>query len=439
MVRLAAGGLLVPSAAIAAPLDTNLVANPGFENVDTVNVSAAYSAPRILDWIPLSSLLPFAYSHDGSLSGNPPVAVPDYANGAPLASGGHWYFAPGNSGIDTPAEAIIQNIDVSTGDSAASIASGLAGFSLSAYFNRYINQPDHSFLKADFLNSSSVVLGSSSTVTSGPGALPEWMQFSTDGQIPIGTTTVRVSLHGNNLNMVGSNDGYTDNVDFRVTNALDVLVYLEVNTTTGEVKIRNQTGQTVNIDYYEITSGADPDNPDGHSLDPVGWNSLQDPSGNPAGFPSGNGTGNGWEEAGGSDASTLSESFLTGSSAIVDGASISLGSAFDVGDPTNLKFRYGALLDVAPPPAGDYNGDNVVNAADYAVWRDTNINGPGGYTTWRQNFGLSGGPAGESTLVTSFVHFVTSGSGSSAVPEPSCLLLAGLGLTLAAVGLKRVE
>ena len=48
-VTLAAGGMLTPAAARAANLNTNLVANPGFESVDFGTVGD-YAAPSILDW-----------------------------------------------------------------------------------------------------------------------------------------------------------------------------------------------------------------------------------------------------------------------------------------------------------------------------------------------------------------------------------------------------
>jgi hypothetical protein len=75
------------------------------------------------------------------------------------------------------------------------------------------------------------------------------------------------------------------------------------------------------------------------------------------------------------------------------------------------------LAGVAPLP-GDYNHDSKVDASDYVVWRKdpTNPNyggDPGGYDTWRANFG---NPPG-------------SGSGSllgASVPEPSTLALVGL-------------
>jgi len=53
------------------------------------------------------------------------------------------------------------------------------------------------------------------------------------------------------------------------------------------VRVRNQTGAAVNIDYYEIKSASG-------ALNSATWSSLQDQ--NQAGFPAGNGSGNGWEE-----------------------------------------------------------------------------------------------------------------------------------------------
>jgi len=81
------------------------------------------------------------------------------------------------------------------------------------------------------------------------------------------------------------------------------------------------------------------------------------------------------------------------------------------------------LVDVGGPGlAGDYNGDTVVDAIDYAVWRDTlgdsvasgtgadgNDNGvidSGDYTIWKQEFGMSSPP----------------GAAVSLTPEPAALM-----------------
>ncbi len=63
---------------------------------------------------------------------------------------------------------------------------------------------------------------------------------------------------------------------------------------------------------------------------------------------------------------------------------------------------------------GDYNGDGKVDAADYVVWRKTNINGQQGYDDWRANFGRSAPGSG----------------GGTAVPEPATPVLLGLAASL---------
>jgi Dockerin type I domain len=92
----------------------------------------------------------------------------------------------------------------------------------------------------------------------------------------------------------------------------------------------------------------------------------------------------------------------------------------------------------APTPTGDYNGDGVVDAADYTIWRGTfgqtvssgagaDGNGNGmidssDYDFWKARFGNSIAGAGSGAAL------------SAAVPEPTSLALSALGgLSLAAV------
>jgi len=66
-------------------------------------------------------------------------------------------------------------------------------------------------------------------------------------------------------------------------------------------------------------------------------------------------------------------------------------------------------------PQGDYNGDKLVDAGDYAIWRKSNIFGAQGYTTWRNNFGKN-------------YNLVGSGSVTTSIPEPASLLIAAIAL-----------
>jgi hypothetical protein len=225
-------------------------------------------------------------------------------------------------------------------------------------------------------------------------------------------------------------DTSVDDASLRVDPIENFLMFIEVNTTTGQVTIKNQTGAPVNIDYYEILSN----DGNGNSLNATSWNSFQDPGSNPAGFPSGTGVGDGWEESGGVDSGVLAESYLTGSSAVPHSTStgISLGAAFRPGFAQNLVFQYGQL-GASVNPDGDFNADGVVNAADYPAWRKFDGT-PGGYDDFVANFGASAAPAGPSTLIKGFVRYVSGPGAGGGVPEPSTVLLVGMGLASLALG-----
>jgi hypothetical protein len=73
---------------------------------------------------------------------------------------------------------------------------------------------------------------------------------------------------------------------------------------------------------------------------------------------------------------------------------------------------------VAAGLPGDHNGDGLVDAADYVVWRKTAGGGPQGYDDWRQNFGVTAQGNG----------------GFSNVPEPASWLPVLIGLISLRVG-----
>jgi hypothetical protein len=114
---------------------------------------------------------------------------------------------------------------------------------------------------------------------------------------------------------------------------------------------------------------------------------------------------------------------------------VSVESPFVDPSETNFIIDRAAIVLPGPNPVlGDYNGNGTVDAADYAVWRDTfgqtggglvadgngnNEIDAGDYDFWRANFGQ---PASSGSIA----------SANATVPEPATLAM----LILAAVGIR---
>jgi autotransporter-associated beta strand protein len=95
------------------------------------------------------------------------------------------------------------------------------------------------------------------------------------------------------------------------------------------------------------------------------------------------------------------------------GSSTSGATNAGLANPDDYFSGMGILTVAAAVQPGDYNGDGVVDAADYVAWRKlpANFGGdPGGYNTWRENFG-EGNPGG-------------GGGSGGGVPEPGTIALA---------------
>ena len=200
---LVAGGLLVPAAVHAAPLDTNLLVDPGFEDVDSGS-PGAYGALPLNSW------------SDGTSTGFT-YATGQYDNGGPLAGGQQRYFTSNQStGGNTDAAAtgdVAQMIDVSSGDSATLIASGEARYIASGFFTTYDTDEDFGKLHLDFLDGGAGSLG---TGEIGPDVNEGgWTQHSGSGSIPIGTASILVSVYGGGIN--GGPDGYIDNTSLVIS------------------------------------------------------------------------------------------------------------------------------------------------------------------------------------------------------------------------------
>jgi hypothetical protein len=108
------------------------------------------------------------------------------------------------------------------------------------------------------------------------------------------------------------------NINITKTNIQTLI--LDVNTSTGATSIRNSSGNTFNITYYEVTSANG--NLD-HIPNPNGWVSLDDGEG-------GDPVGTGWDEIGFPSANVVGELNLEGSRTMAgNGATFSIGKAFN--------------------------------------------------------------------------------------------------------------
>jgi hypothetical protein len=76
---------------------------------------------------------------------------------------------------------------------------------------------------------------------------------------------------------------------------------------------------------------------------------------------------------------------------------------------------------IATSDRGDFNGDGVVDAADYVVWRN-NDGTQAGYNTWRANFGTVQAVGSGSVIVES-----GQSAPATTIPEPTSILLSVLG------------
>jgi hypothetical protein len=345
--------------------------NPSFENVGAG--TCCYNATEILQW------------DDGTQTGFAYDYGQAYDAGGPLAGGGTYYFSSNADNaiadVNTPGQ-VAQTVSM-TGAAASQIAIGEAAVKLNGFFTSYDDDSDVGHLHVEFLNSSGGSLGSTE-IAATQNPITSWHQASGVSFIPVGTATLKTSVYGTS-NQFGP-DGYIDLVNVQVADAEEELIFLEVNTSTGEMSIRNQAGDPFHIDYYEIRVPASASAPDGDhngdgsvdaadyvawrkdpanfggnpagynewrqnfgggsvsgSLDPVAWDSLEEQD--LAGFPAGDGSGNGWEEIGGSSSTILSEAYLTGNSLVVHTEDIDLGPAFLVGSAQNLEFYYGLVSD----------------------------------------------------------------------------------------------
>jgi hypothetical protein len=162
---------------------------------------------------------------------------------------------------------------------------------------------------------------------------------------------------------------------------------LVVDPASGAARLENQSNLGVDIDGYKISSAS------GSLLPANGnWNSLDDQGA----------AGGDWRESN-PTANQLVELKPSGEALLGGGVTFNMGTLFKTaaaGGMQDLTFEYllsdgsefsgGEVVyrSLGPSLAGDYNGNGVVDAADYVVWRNE-IGTQAAYDTWRANFGRS--------------------------------------------------
>ena len=214
--------------------------------------------------------------------------------------------------------------------------------------------------------------------------------LAVDNSAPLGTQ--RVNTDGVRLSYQLPNGEYIE-AGLEVVGRYNDLV-LVVDPQTGAATIQNQSNQTLDLIGYTIASTT---------------SSL---------LPTFSGSGlTDWRTAN-PTTSNLSELSIGAVLPMSSGATTPLGVAWNTasGPSDPLAFYYqtedggfhqgtvhfGALADVPPILAGDYNDDGLVDAADYTVWRDAQgtstalpndaiggVVGPAQYTQWRTNYGAT--------------------------------------------------
>jgi hypothetical protein len=259
-----------------------------------------------------------------------------------------------------------------------------------------------------------------------------WKQISLTHTVSPGAPEIG---HPIGVGFFVGDDGAVDDATLRFDPPETQVLYLEVNTTTGQMQLKNQTGQPVHTDYYQITSAA-------NSLKANTWTSLQDQ--NLSGFPPGNGSGNGWEEAGGAGPGVLSESYLTGNSTVAGSATINLGQGYNAAvGAHDLQFQYSVVYPQLL--SADFDNDGDADGADFLIWQrgqgiatgalksQGDANGDGAVNaadlTLLKTQISAGAFSGPGKLQFGYVKYVTS---AVAVPEPASVILVGMGIALAA-------
>ena len=428
-VAVLAGGLtFMGDAAPSSAVD--LITNGGFENNSGFNGNNTG-----FGWFNDSDPLVFdVYDHSSQV----------YYSGAAPADAGQWYFHTVGIGDAT---GVYQDMDLTAAVSTSVIDGGTAQFDITAFLAGYTPQNDHPRIEVSFADGAGTPIGGVASVLDGgvvndggtlvfdtpntfrsfvdatqdplavnPIAL--WKEYGDVSGIPVGARTARVTILEDSISGNG-NDDYVDNVSFDVTDSgVEQFLKIEVNKSSGTIRMVNGSPNALDINFYEIISDAGTLN--------GGWNSFADQMLDSLGpNPEDN-----WQEAGGADANLLSEAFVTfdGGSDFALSESQTLSNAYSAGESgaEDLVFQYGLTdgrlirgIVSYVTGSGDFDLDGDVDGTDFLRWQRGQSPSPlsaSDLSTWNSTYGSS-----------------ASLSGVSAVPEPSTILVAGFGIAALAI------
>ena len=219
-----------------APINTNLVINGGFENVDPLVVSPGpYGGVKILDWLGTTI---FNYGH-----GSP---INDFASGDFPPGSGASYFTAANASpeINDPGQ-VFQLIDLSTGETGALIPTGNATFNLSAYMSSYNTEDDFGVVQVDFFGPGGAPLGGNTAIDTDAGDDNVWSFESVNGLVPAGAVSARVSIYGVLApGAFATTDAFIDNVDFQITGVPEPTIAAVLMTGLAALRSRRKRRET---------------------------------------------------------------------------------------------------------------------------------------------------------------------------------------------------
>lgn len=230
--------LLLGGPVRAAPLSTNLVADPSFEHVNIAD-SGFYGEVKLLDW----------YDASGDGDDNYAYKYSTGYSGSNVPAGAGTYFYWGGFLCAYGDVLVYQNVDVSAGPTAVVIAGGTATYSLSAYFSGY-NDQEYTAMQALFLDGGGTSLGTGPKIggdafcrsqPKGDGRDRNWARDVITGAVPVGTATVRLETVADSPGSTFYHDGYVDLVDFQIVPEPATACLLGLG--LGAVLVRRRSGR----------------------------------------------------------------------------------------------------------------------------------------------------------------------------------------------------